>query len=265
MRVVTWNVNGRLASSRAREVIAHILASVDADVLCLQEVNRRSQARWLAGALGLRFRDAWWHNGGVAILCRRSPNRALVKSIPGSYYGGFVAVETQGVWVAAVHLDSRRYLHSERRRLSETAFLLNQFASASIPVVLAGDWNSVAHVDLPVDEGSGCKRIRDTARLPSRLLQAAGWRDSHQSSRHARTTWMPALDQPAHCSLERIDRIYVAGPARITRQQTLGPAQVAHMFPAKTPRWPTGRDHLIVAADIHLATQPLPHRHFSSL
>ena len=37
----------------------------------------------------------------------------------------------------------------------------------AIPVVLAGDWNSVAHVDLPVDEGSGCKRIRDTARLPS--------------------------------------------------------------------------------------------------
>jgi endonuclease/exonuclease/phosphatase family metal-dependent hydrolase len=256
LRLVNWNVNGRLSSLRAREAIARILRSLRPDVVCLQEVNRRAHAHWLAAALGMRFSDRWWHVGGVAILSRWPAERAKVRSIPSSYFGGFVAIKTRGLWVAVVHLDSRAYLHSERRRQAETAFVLRHFRPRSAAII-AGDWNSLAHVDLPPqrpDDDSrlfGCKLVRDLGRLPSLLLHDAGWRDVHQGP-NAQTTWIPALAEDPRCPVERIDRIYAAGPVRVTHQQTLGPADFAHLFAPNTPRWPTGKDHLIVAAILHV-------------
>lgn len=260
-RIVNWNVNGRLKSRSARVAIARILASLSPDILCLQEVSTRAEARWLAAALGLRFDDRWWHRGGMTILSRWPLRGGTVCSIPHSYFNGLVTVNTGGLRVAVVHLDSRRYLHSERRRWSETRFILDRFVpDAARPSIIAGDWNSITHLDFAPcsgescetpERGRWCKWVRDVGRLPSRLLEVHGWRDAHQGQGHARTTWMPALDAHPRCTPERIDRIYVGGPVRgISQQRTLGPADFAHLFAPHTPHWPTGKDHLIVAVSI---------------
>jgi endonuclease/exonuclease/phosphatase family metal-dependent hydrolase len=228
MRIVSWNLNGRLRSERSRHKIIAVLRSLHPDILCLQEVNTRSEARSLAAELGMHWNRRAFHRGGMTILTT-GPSSAVRKlSIPNSYCNALVTVRWNGIWIASSHLSSAAYRRSEQQRLHEMRWLARNFRPRR--GIWAGDWNSASHLD---------RGFRSQPELPSHVLAREQWMDTH--AKHPHSTWMPATHR-----LERIDRIYVRGPGwRVLRSATLGPRS----FPFLKGRWPTGRDHKLVVMD----------------
>ena len=275
MRIVSWNVNGRLGAcskieqleqleqphiSRCQDIVS-ILQATKPDIVCLQEVNSREEAAWIARQLNM-FQPKWpvWHVAGLTILTRFPIIEIQVQSIPNSFYNGIVAVKVSNpekkhaIWVVNIHLDSRAYTHSEQRRHVETQFILRYITrllqKQKAPIVVAGDWNSVDHHDLRVaTTRNQCKRIRDIGRLPSHLMQREQWNDAmHLYSHERRTsTWIPTAAQDPHCTIERIDRIYVKG-LQVRFAQHIGPKETRVILHGRP--WPTGKDHKLVLAEM---------------
>ena len=168
VRVVSWNIWWRFGPWEGRqEPISRVLRSLDADVVCLQEVfadaaSDRDQAEELAEATGLhmargRSDDGRPLNFGNALLSRwplndvatlalptadRSSRAAVVATVD-SPSGPFTAVSLHLTWQYHASVERERQLevvvaeaHRRQRRIG-----------SDFPAVLAGDFNAVPDSD----------------------------------------------------------------------------------------------------------------------
>lgn len=162
LRVVTFNIrHGRGRSGVDLRRTAATLAALDADVICLQEVDRHysersgwaDQAADLAAALGMTavygvaLRRAAVEPGGRpreygnAILSRTAVGRHRVVALPGRPRSEprsvVIASLADGLHVACAHLQH----DSAAARVEQIAVLVGALGSDG-PVVLAGDLNA---------------------------------------------------------------------------------------------------------------------------
>ncbi len=245
--VVSFNLNEKADDADKREDVALILESMRADVICLQEVSNPQSLIWLARRLKMYHRlSAMCH--GTTIITRHPIARVRRHIIPESYFNALVAVEVGGIWYASIHLNSESYKRDEKVRIQETDWLLKRFRPRR--GVMAGDWNSVSHLDNDTVYKTLTKShtpLPPRAILPSHLLEKEGWIDAG-SGGSAASTWMQA--KPGE--IERIDRIYYRAPAgsrwRAVRSAVLGPRDFPFLKERSHGAWPTGRDHRLVTA-----------------
>lgn len=267
-RLVCWNLNGRLKTKGRRDRILDIILNESPTILCLQEVMSIKELRWLTAALGKRTKKKWLHsplhNGGMCVVSSE-PLRidAFFYSnspLSQSYCNGLVGLCLDSCWWFSIHLDSRQYLECETLRWTETRWILKTIArllrdSKIKNCVLAGDWNSISHLDNELTDNrlrcksivTGGKKCRkqscNPTSLPSALLASAGFRDLITSvttpkEKAASATWMPSKFH------ERIDRIYVKG--------TIQPSFGSHLKTIVAPNWPTGKDHRMLSVQLTL-------------
>lgn len=167
--MATWNVWWKFGPWEARQQpIATELISVDADVVCLQEVwaDEESDQAELLGRSTERFvartfnRDGKPHPFGNAILSRWPITRHHTLILPGadgepSHRSAlFCAIEVPGAsapwWFVSTHLEWR-YSASElrQRQLDAVVSECNRLRSevADSIVVIGGDFNAVADSD----------------------------------------------------------------------------------------------------------------------
>jgi endonuclease/exonuclease/phosphatase family metal-dependent hydrolase len=201
LRLATWNIHKGIGTDRcyALDRTIDVLRSLDADVVCLQEVDENvarsgfdRQARRLAKelgypevALGLNVAVGGGHYGNCTLSKR--PVRTVVNvdlTFPfKKRRSGLVArIEGGDGWdwvVANVHLG---LLHLERRR--QVRSLLDHLLSEATPhdaVVIAGDWNDWGnrlHRQVVAEEGFHIARHADhrsagLRTFPSRSPMAA--------------------------------------------------------------------------------------------
>ena len=171
IKVASYNIRKGVGTDRRRdpERILHILCEIDADVVALQEADRRFGAReqvldhrllaehgdWRAVPLSLRAASMGWH--GNAILVRKSAAIDDCAAIhlpalePRGAVMADVAVRGQALRVVGMHLD----ISGLWRRRQAHAIMERADIGDRKPTVLMGDLN----VWTP---NSGC--LRDFAR-----------------------------------------------------------------------------------------------------
>lgn len=167
MRVVTWNLWWRFGAWEQRQgAIVEVLAALDADVVCLQEVfseeDGRDQVSELADALGLNpcRTPQRFHNGlsfGNAILSKYNLDAQDSRRLPPFDGPGHrhaliarLAAPHGPVPVVCTHLDYR--FDQSLVRQEQVASLMKIVAEHdggpdAFPVVLAGDLNAVPTSD----------------------------------------------------------------------------------------------------------------------
>lgn len=214
MKTISYNLNQRLQYPDSAEAIAQLLARFRADIIFLQEVMVWREVAWLAHRLGFYCDRKAWTRGGYTVLSRAAPEAAWRCQVPGSAWGaGAAGMQVAGVWYLSTHLDDADYKRDEGQRVREASYILSRIPRGR--VVLAGDFNSPSHLDVP-------------GTYPSNLFRA--WQDVQAGRAWSRSTWMPSR------SFDRIDRIYSRGVTAtrggIVDHRDLG-----------MPSWPTGRDH----------------------
>ena len=176
LTIVTWNIERGVQFDR----IADVLATIDADVILLQESDRfcsrsddRDVARDLAVQLRMNFVTAGEFQeigegrrgrpcvSGQAILSRmpiddatavRFADQATLKcrlNPAQPRRGGRIALRarTAGMTFYSVHLESGG---DEARRANQVRELVEDASAASAPVVIGGDFNNVGDAGTPM-------------------------------------------------------------------------------------------------------------------
>jgi endonuclease/exonuclease/phosphatase family metal-dependent hydrolase len=160
LRVATFNVS----SLRRLEATRDMLASLDAAVICLQEVlierrrEPRNQAEWLARELGYHCAfNADWHRpggtGGNAILTRAPlMDVAVLTDRAGHRFALTARQEIGGVQLALIaahclHVPRAplRYLRSILDRSAQVRQLISWVRAAGLPCILGSDLNALPY------------------------------------------------------------------------------------------------------------------------
>lgn len=172
IKVASYNMRKGIGTDRRRspERILQVLAEIDADVIALQEADRRFGTRaavldqhfleehsdYKSAPLGVRARSSGWH--GNAILIRKSAQMVDCEAIhlpalePRGAVMCDVRVNGQVYRIVGMHLD----LSGLWRRRQAHAILTHVAASThQHPTILMGDLNEWS-------AGSGC--LRDFAK-----------------------------------------------------------------------------------------------------
>lgn len=227
MKVVSFNVDQRIAYPAYAASIATLLRSFEADVIFVQEAMVWSDVAALALAVGMQCSEAAWCAGGHTMFTRAPIESTWCSLMPdGTWSNGLVGVRVHGdLWLLCTHLDDLRYKRDEARRLIETTHLLSHLPPGCERAILAGDFNSPSHLD------PGVVQHR---RMPSHLLAEAGWVDAQASRPWTRGTWIPSK------RMDRIDRLYTKNVS-VTDAGGIVDRHDLHMT-----RWPTGRDHRLI-------------------
>src|SRR4051794_34457231 len=144
--LLTWNVAGRVGPNQERQIAA--LAERELDLLCLQEVTPRTNARWIEAleARGLHVAVSPWpvEPRGSRRFAVLVASRAPVEARPGPelpWSERHLAVRTAGIEVHTLHapLSSKDDLVKVRTLEALFAALV---AGDDGPRVLAGDLNT---------------------------------------------------------------------------------------------------------------------------
>ncbi|GAA4895333.1 endonuclease/exonuclease/phosphatase family metal-dependent hydrolase [Stackebrandtia albiflava] len=228
LRVLTYNIHhGADAAERpSLDRIGRLIADSDADVVCLQEVDRnfgprsahRDQVAWLADGLAMHahFGASITRRGGRygnAILSRGALTDTRVHALPTPEgveprcaVSAVAATPLGEVAVFTTHLTVEPALADVRRQQLE--LIAGLVAETSGPAVVTGDFNTGSRRgELSVLE----KAMHDVRR--SRRFSPARW--SLLWGRPSGATF------PARWPLRRIDRIYVSGPLRVASTRVL--------------------------------------------
>jgi len=229
IRVASYNIRKGIGTDRRRnpERILHILCELQADVIALQEADRRFGAReavvtphllaehsdWKAVDFGVRAGSLGWH--GNAILVRKSARVLGCEVIhlptlePRGAVMAEVALAGTAIRVVGMHLDLSGLW---RRRQAAAVMSHVDTCTARYPAVLMGDLNEWS-------AASGC--LRDFARHYAFAPTGPSF--------HARRP------------IGRLDRIMVSPEL-----------SVANCGVHATPAARTGSDHLPIWADLTL-------------
>jgi endonuclease/exonuclease/phosphatase family metal-dependent hydrolase len=231
VRLVTFNTHHGVGEDERHDLprLAKLLASVDADVICLQEVDRyfgdRSedvdQALLLSRALDMQL--AWGpaideprpgdrppRQYGNALLSRLPILISDVHRLPGggeprSALRTMLELDGGTLWVTATHLTTR----SPQERSEQVAELAALHSEGMEAGVLVGDFNArpdAAELD-PLRE-----RFTDAWDLAPDREDRAGWRFWHREEGHT---------HPARSPHRRIDQVWVSAGVAVAAAQVL--------------------------------------------
>lgn len=223
LRVVTFNINSEISWDKKKRQIIKILKTLNADVICLQEINKKN-AQELSTKLNMNWDKNAWHESEITILSKSTILQSLTLDIPESYYNAFVAIEIENIWITSTHLWSEDYKVDDSFREYELNFIMDRLESLNCNnIIMAGDFNSLDNSDI------------------SDSLIMRGYVDTHKNQPWSRGTWMPTNDH------ERIDRIHFKGNFKILNGKVMD-----HNDFDWLQEWPTGNDHRLVVTDLEI-------------
>jgi len=231
VRLVTFNTHHGVGEDARHDLprLAKLLHSVEADVICLQEVDRHfgdrsedvDQALLLSRALDMQL--AWGpaideprpgdqprRQYGNALLSRLPVLVSDVHRLPG---GGEprIALRTMleldggTLWVTATHLTTR----SPAERGAQVTALAELHSEGMEAGVLVGDFN--ARPEAPELDPLR-SRFTDAWELAEDRGDRAGWRFWQRDEGHT---------HPAHAPHRRIDQVWVSPGVRVVAAQVL--------------------------------------------
>ena len=224
VRLVTFNTHHGVGDDARHDLprLATLLASVDADVICLQEVDRRfgersedvDQALLLSRALDMQL--AWGpaldrgpaegaggdgprRQYGNALLSRLPILISDVHELPGSgeprsALRTMVELDGGALWVTATHLTTR----SAEERAAQVGSLAGLHTDAMETGVLVGDFNTTP--DAPELDALR-QRFTDAWQLARARDDQAGWRFWQRDA---------GMTHPARSPHRRIDQVWVS-------------------------------------------------------
>ena len=229
VRLVTFNTHHGVGEDARHDLprLAKLLASVEADVICLQEVDRHfgdrsedvDQALLLSRALDMQL--AWGpaidepgetepRQYGNALLSRLPILVSDVHRLPGggeprSALRTMLELDGGTLWVTATHLTTR----SPEERRAQVAALAALHTDQMAAGVLVGDFN--AGPDAP--ELAGLRdRFSDAWELAGDRDDQAGWRFWQRDE---------GLTHPARSPHQRIDQVWVSPGVTVAAAQVL--------------------------------------------
>jgi endonuclease/exonuclease/phosphatase family metal-dependent hydrolase len=231
VRLVTFNTHHGVGEDQRHDLprLAKLLASVDADVICLQEVDRHfgdrsedvDQALLLSRALDMQL--AWGpaideprpggesrRQYGNALLSRLPILISDVHRLPGggeprSALRTMIELDGGTLWVTATHLTTR----SAPERAEQVAALAALHTGSMATGVVVGDFN--ARPDAP-ELAVLRERFTDAWHLAQAREDQAGWRFWQREE--GRT-------HPAHSPHRRIDHVWVSPGVAVAAAQVL--------------------------------------------
>lgn len=164
LRVLSWNIHHGQGIDDALDLprVAGVISSWEPDVVCLQEVDRRTiraggvdQAVELAFLLGMEstFHRCIDYQGGEygdAILTRSKPQDVRRLTLPGKLeqrglVGAVIKLGADSLLVCSTHFDHGR---DNPSRIDEAQIVANFARESSIPVILAGDLNALPNSEV---------------------------------------------------------------------------------------------------------------------
>jgi endonuclease/exonuclease/phosphatase family metal-dependent hydrolase len=231
VRLITYNTHHGVGEDARHDLprLAKLLASADADVICLQEVDRyfgdRSeevdQALLLSRALDMQL--AWGpaidepRNGeeqprqyGNALLSRLPILISDVHRLPGageprSALRTMIELDGGALWVTATHLTTR----SPEDRAAQVAALAALHSESMQTGVLVGDFN--ARPEAP-ELNALRSRFTDAWELARDRDDQAGWRFWQRDE---------GLTHPAGSPRRRIDQVWVSDGVEVASARVL--------------------------------------------
>jgi endonuclease/exonuclease/phosphatase family metal-dependent hydrolase len=240
VRLVTFNTHHGVGEDSRHDLprLAKVLASVDADVICLQEVDRHfgdrsedvDQALLLSRALDMQL--AWGpaidepgttgesRQYGNALLSKLPLLVSDVHRLPGggeprSALRTMLELDGGTLWVTATHLTTR----TPEERGEQVAALAALHTGDMAAGVLVGDFN--AGPDAP--ELAGLRgRFADAWELAEDRDDQAGWRFWQREEGHT---------HPARAPHRRIDQVWVSPGVRVAAAQVLDAAGASDHLP----------------------------------
>jgi endonuclease/exonuclease/phosphatase family metal-dependent hydrolase len=241
VRLVTFNTHHGVGDDGRHDLarLAAVLAAADADLVCLQEVDRyysdRSedvdQALLLSRALDMQL--AWGpaideprresglrRQFGNALLSRLPILVSDVHPLPGggeprSALRAMVELDGAALWVTTTHLSTR----SPQERAEQLAAIAQLHTEPMQTGVLVGDFNA----DPGAPEFRALTgRFVDAWDLAPEREDRAGWRFWH--ARHGST-------HPARRPHRRIDQVWVSPGVGVARAQVLDGAGASDHLP----------------------------------
>ena len=241
VRLVTFNTHHGVGEDARHDLprLAKVLAAADADVICLQEVDRyfgdRSedvdQALLLSRALDMQL--AWGpaiheprpgnrppRQYGNALLSRLPILVSDVHRLPGggeprSALRTMLELDGSTLWVTATHLTTR----SAQERSAQVAALAALHTGEMAAGVLVGDFN--ARPDAPELDPLR-ERFTDAWDLAADREDLAGWRFWQRDE---------GLTHPAHSPHRRIDQAWVSPGVAVASAQVLDAAGASDHLP----------------------------------
>jgi endonuclease/exonuclease/phosphatase family metal-dependent hydrolase len=248
VRLVTFNTHHGVGSDHRHDLprLAKLLSSVDADVICLQEVDRHfgersedvDQALLLSRALGMQL--AWGpaidqprggdeprRQYGNALLSRLPILVSDVHRLPGSgeprvALRTMVELDGGALWVTTTHLTT----DSPEERAAQVAAVAELHTEPMETGVIVGDFN--ADPDAP-ELGVLRQRFTDAWQLARARDDQAGWRFWSRDEGNTHPSGFPR---------RRIDQIWVAAGVAVAG---------AHVLDAEG-----ASDHLPVVVDLEV-------------
>jgi exodeoxyribonuclease-3 len=188
VKLVTYNVNG--IKARLPRLIEY-LTEQQPDVVCLQELKASDETFPHADIEAAGYR-ALWHGqkgfNGVAVLSRGDAPVERQRGLAGEpedEHSRYLEVEVAGLIVASIYLPNGNpqpgpkfdfKLRWFERLATRAAVLLAE----ERPVVLAGDYNVIAHDDDTFSVRAMCEDalMQPESREAFRRLVAQGWTDA---------------------------------------------------------------------------------------
>jgi endonuclease/exonuclease/phosphatase family metal-dependent hydrolase len=235
VRLVTFNTHHGVGDDDRHDLprLATLLASVDADVICLQEVDRRfgarsedvDQALLLSRALDMQL--AWGpaidrgqddrrpddephRQYGNALLSRLPILISDVHPLPGggeprSALRTMVELDGGALWITATHLTTR----SAEERAAQVSALTDLHTEPMDTGVLVGDFNT--EPDAPELDALR-QRFTDAWKLARARDDQAGWKFWQTDAGNT---------HPARSPHRRIDQVWVSSGVAVAGAQVL--------------------------------------------
>jgi endonuclease/exonuclease/phosphatase family metal-dependent hydrolase len=220
LRLATFNTHHAVGDDGRHDLarLAKVIAAVDADLVCLQEVDRRfsdrsedvDQALLLSEALDMQL--AWGpaideprgdektmrRQYGNALLSRRPIRSSAVHRLPGdgeprSALRAQVSLDGGVLWLTTTHLSTR----PAEQRAAQAKALARLHADPTEAAVLVGDFN--AEPDAP-ELAALRERFADSWALARDRDDRAGWKFWQHDEGHT---------HPARKPHKRIDHVWV--------------------------------------------------------
>jgi endonuclease/exonuclease/phosphatase family metal-dependent hydrolase len=260
LRVATWNIwhGGREDGETSGPAkVVDVLREIDADVFALQETYGSGEL--LAEALGMQL---FARGTNVSLLTKFNVLADLSVDEPFRCVGALLGMPDErrvAVYSLWLPYDADIWLPGSRQGLGEADLAaaceasrraigsilaaidvrLAEAGAADVPVILAGDFNSMSHLDYT-------ELARDmhgaVVRWPTSVaVAAAGYQDVYRAlhprvDRARDRTWSPRFPEQEQ---DRIDFVHVRGPGLVPVA-----SRVVHEHPAGFPS-----DHAAVVAD----------------
>ena len=258
VRILTWNLWWRFGEWEARQpAILQTLESLDADVICLQEVwsseNGTDQANELAKALGMNYvrtPQRWWkgHSFGNAILSKSAISSSESVQLPptdgpGARWALSAIVDRSGVRIPVIctHLDYR--FDQSQRRQDQVRTLMDMVQSEhnadGHPVILAGDFNATPNsIEIQMITGEAPTPVEGLAMTDAwpQCNDTPGWTWDRKNPYLVEATWPQ----------RRLDYVFVSWP----RPAPLGNIKMAQLAGVEPVDGVTASDHWAVVVDL---------------